>query len=140
MKRATQQFWVVLACVLLAAGGVLGIITLLKDNVVFFYTPKDIAEGKGRDAMLIRAGGYVVPGSIEKATDSLKLSFMLEAEQHQLHVHFEGMPPPMFRATQGIVAEGTLEACDATSTCLKATRLLTKHDENYKPPELPDNQ
>jgi cytochrome c-type biogenesis protein CcmE len=103
----------------------------LKDNVVFFHTPSDIAEKKIAVGDRIRLGGLVAKGSVvrgEGATVSFKVTDTLK----EIPVSFTGVLPDLFREGQGVVAEGAM-AADGGFT---ADSVLAKHDENYMPPEV----
>ena len=83
----------------------------------------------------LRIGGLVVPGSVVRDPQSLKVAFKLvDNGGHLVTVEFDGILPDLFREGQGIVAQGTLK--DATTVA--AFEVLAKHDENYMPPEVAD--
>lgn len=107
--------------------GLFIILLNLKDNIVFFYPPSELYKIKNKKHK-VRIGGIVDKGSIQQ--DKLgKISFILIDNTHQLKVLYQGMLPALFREGQGIVAEGILH-----SDYFIASKLLTKHDENYSPP------
>ena len=139
MKQKTKRLYMVLAGGLCLVAAVAIVLTVFKDNLVFFFSPSDIEQrySEGRtlspDAK-IKVGGLVKEGSIKKDEESLLIEFILTDKENDLHVTYEGIAPPMFRDEQGIVAEGFLQ----NKSNFKATRLLTKHDENYMPPEVAD--
>ncbi len=103
-----------------------------KDNLVFFYSPSDIAAQPTAPSQRIRVGGLVENGSIKR--DGETLEFVITDGQSSVKVSFKGMPPALFREGQGAVVEGTL----IDKTHLRASQLLTKHDENYMPKEVVD--
>ncbi|HDN9005645.1 cytochrome c maturation protein CcmE [Aeromonas veronii] len=113
----------------------------LSQNIDLFYTPSELVEGKGPDKIKpeegqrLRIGGLVVPGSVQRDPQSLKVAFKLvDNGGHLVTVEFDGILPDLFREGQGIVAQGTLK--DATT--VEAFEVLAKHDENYMPPEVAD--
>ena len=108
------------------------ILMALEDNIVYFYTPKDLIE-KFRDTQnihnKIRIGGLVLESSIKKEGE--KTIFMITDRKKEVKVLFEGPLPDLFREGQGIVAEGMFQ-----NNNFIASEVLAKHDENYMPPEV----
>ena len=89
----------------------------------------DVPAGKR-----FRLGGLVIPGSIERAPGSLKVSFLVTDNQKTLSVEYEGVLPDLFRDGQGVIAHGTMD----DNGIFVADEVLAKHDENYMPPEVAD--
>jgi len=139
MKQKHKRLYIALGGGLCLIAAVAIVLTIFKDNLVFFFSPSDVkdryAEGKviSPDAK-IKIGGLIKADSIKKDEKSLLIEFVLTDNANDINVKFEGLEPPMFRDEQGIVAEGYLQ----DKSNFKATRLLTKHDENYMPPEIMD--
>jgi len=101
----------------------------LNSNIVFFYTPTQVAQQeapKGRD---FRIGGLVETGSVQR--DGTRVTFRVTDNAREIPVAFTGSLPDLFREGKGVVAQGSLGA-DGVFT---ATEVLAKHDENYMPPE-----
>lgn len=123
--------------VLIGAG--VGILTLsailvmfaLKDSVVFFHTPSDIAEKGLAAGQRIRLGGLVAKGSVKRG-EGTAVSFTVTDTLKEIPVQFSGVLPDLFREGQGVVAEGALDA----NGQFKADSVLAKHDENYMPKEV----
>lgn len=111
--------------------GVYIILSNLNDNIVFFYPPSEIAKIRSKTGK-VRVGGLVKKDSIIKLSDK-KILFTITDHLADLQVEYQGILPALFRENQGIVAEGILIL---NTTTFKASKLLTKHDENYMPPEL----
>ena len=112
-------------------------LTALQDNINLFYPPDAIARGEAPVDARIRAGGMVKDGSVERATDSLEVRFVLsDLAGSDVPVLYDGILPDLFREGQGIVATGRLGA----DGVFVATEVLAKHDENYMPPELAEMQ
>ena len=111
--------------------GVCIILSNLNDNIVFFYPPSEIAKIRSKTGK-VRVGGLVKKDSIIKLSDK-KILFTITDHLADLQVEYQGILPALFRENQGIVAEGILIL---NTTTFKASKLLTKHDENYMPPEL----
>jgi cytochrome c-type biogenesis protein CcmE len=116
-----------------------------RENLIYFYSPTDLerikTEEKSRFERIssgkIRVGGLVKEGSIEKL-DSLNTNFILTDDTFDIKVTYKGILPPLFRELQGIVAEGRLNI-ETNEVTFSAENLLTKHDENYMPPEVADS-
>jgi len=104
------------------------------ENILYFYTPVQVAAGEAPDGKRFRLGGLVTPGSIERAPGSLKVSFLVTDNQKTLSVEYEGVLPDLFRDGQGVIAHGTMD----DNGIFVADEVLAKHDENYMPPEVAD--
>lgn len=104
----------------------------LQENINLFYTPTQISKGEAPENTLIRAGGMVVEGSIQRDPQSLKVAFQITDYAETVDVEYEGILPDLFREGQGIVAQGRVNG----SGQLAAVEVLAKHDENYMPPEV----
>ena len=121
-----------------AAGATLGVaaalvLFALRDQIVFFYSPTDVAEKALPAGTRVRLGGLVAEGSVERGTDG-SVSFSITDTAQSIRVDYRGLLPDLFREGQGIVAEGVLTAAGA----LSADNVLAKHDENYMPREVAD--
>jgi cytochrome c-type biogenesis protein CcmE len=110
----------------------------LRSNIDLFYTPGEIIYGKGESRLMpetgqrLRIGGMVMPGSVKRDSQSLKVSFKLYDARGVVDVTYEGILPDLFREGQGVVAQGVMEG----ATLIHAKEVLAKHDENYTPPEV----
>ena len=105
-------------------------IKAFNENLLYFFTPTDVLEGKAPEAKSFRIGGLVQPGSVIR--DDLLVFFTLTDNIKTIKVHFDGILPDLFREGQGIVATGSL----SDKNIFLATEVLAKHDENYMPPEV----
>jgi cytochrome c-type biogenesis protein CcmE len=119
-----------LAVLGLAAGLVL---FALKDSIVFFNSPTDVAERHVAPGSRIRLGGLVKPGTLARG-DNLSVRFEVTDGNKSIAVAFTGILPDLFREGQGVVTEGALDA----SGVFKADSVLAKHDETYMPKEVAD--
>jgi cytochrome c-type biogenesis protein CcmE len=102
----------------------------LKDSVVFFHTPSDIAEKGVPSGQRIRLGGLVENGSVVREGTTIK--FKVTDTLKEIPVTFTGVLPDLFREGQGVVAEGVLDGHGD----FKADSVLAKHDENYMPRDV----
>jgi len=106
----------------------------MNENIMFFFTPSEVATGKAPADRLFRVGGMVVEGSVRRPGEGLTVHFDLTDNEKVVTVQFAGILPDLFREGQGIIANGRLNE----SGEFVADEVLAKHDENYMPPELAD--
>jgi len=130
MTPKRRRLWL-----LIGSLGVLGVAATLvlyslNDNLVFFYSPSQVAEKKPGPDRHFRLGGLVVEGSVQKKGQEVR--FKITDLKDELPVVYRGLLPDLFREGQGVIAEGTLGA-DGVFT---AREVLAKHDEKYMPPEV----
>lgn len=123
-----------LALIVLALSG-LGIASALvlnafRNNLVFYFTPSQVAAGEAPTNGAFRVGGLVEAGSVKK--DGLKVSFVVTDLSKKLTIDYQGILPDLFREGQGIVAQGKL----VDGQHFVANQVLAKHDEKYMPPEV----
>ncbi len=108
----------------------------LRANIDLFYTPGEILYGKRETQQLpaagqrLRVGGMVMPGSVRRDPDSLKVNFSLYDAEGSVTVSYEDTAGPVPRGA-GVVVQGTGEGQPRP-----AHEVLAKHDENYTPPEV----
>ncbi len=133
MTRKRRRLYIVLfGMVLLGAAAAL-VLSAFEDNIVFFYTPSDLAEKKPSPERRLRVGGVVVENSVKRKPGDAAVSFRLTDMQSTVLVVYEkGILPDMFREGQGIIAEGRL----GNDGVFRADEVLAKHDENYMPAEV----
>jgi len=127
-KRQNRMILVTLLVFGVSLAGYFGI-KAFNENLLYFFTPTDVLEGKVPQGKSFRIGGLVQTGSVIR--DDLLVFFTLTDNKKTIEVHFEGILPDLFREGQGIVATGSLDGGH-----FKATTVLAKHDENYMPPEV----
>ena len=105
------------------------VLNAFQSNLVFFFTPTQIAAGEAPINRNFRIGGMVQMGSIKR--DNLTVSFVVTDTAKDVPVAYTGILPDLFREGKGVVAQGKLNA----EGQFIATEVLAKHDENYMPPE-----
>ena len=115
----------------------LGIVTALvlmafQENLVFFFTPTEVAENKAPQGRTFRIGGMVEKGSVKR--DGVEVRFLVTDTAKTVPVVYRGALPDLFREGKGVVAQGRLDA----DGVFRASEVLAKHDENYMPPEAKD--
>ncbi len=133
MKPARKQRLLLIS--LMVAGAGLATAFALKsfnDNLMYFFPPKDVVEGKAPKDALFRLGGMVVNGSVERPGNGMTVRFKLTDYEKEVMVEYTGILPDLFREGQGIVAHGRLNP----QGVFVAEEVLAKHDENYMPPEV----
>jgi cytochrome c-type biogenesis protein CcmE len=125
------------AAIVLGVLAVLGVATALvlnafNSNLVFFYTPAQIAAKEAPTGRTFRVGGMVKDGSLQRT--GVTVNFIVTDTAREVPVRYEGVLPDLFKEGKGVVAQGQLGA-DGVFT---AKEVLAKHDENYMPPEAAD--
>lgn len=109
-------------------------LTAFQKNLLYFYTPSQVAAGEAPTGYPFRVGGLVVPGSLERDAGSLRVRFKVTDGPASVAVTYSGILPDLFREGQGIISIGQLNP----DGVFEATEVLAKHDENYMPPEVAD--
>ena len=132
-KRSRRKVLVIAILFGVAIAAVLGL-TAFQENLLYFYSPTQIAAGEAPDNHSFRVGGLVVNGSVKRKPDSLQVQFDLTDNTETMTVEYTGILPDLFREGQGIVAMGSLQVGGK----FVAEEVLAKHDENYMPPEVAD--
>ena len=102
------------------------------ENLMFFYQPSQVIAGEAPVGRLIRVGGLVTTGSVQRQSDGLTVNFDITDNAETITVQYTGILPDLFREGQGIVAHGQLQG----DQLFVADEVLAKHDENYMPPEV----
>ena len=105
------------------------VLSAFQSNLVFFYTPTQIAAGEAPKERAFRVGGLVKSGSLQR--DGITAHFIVTDTAKEVPVAYTGILPDLFREGKGVVAQGKLGADGK----FVASEVLAKHDENYMPPE-----
>jgi cytochrome c-type biogenesis protein CcmE len=105
------------------------------DNLMFYFSPSEVAAGKAPTQHPFRVGGLVMADSVKNKPDGLTTAFTVTDNAEQVTVEYTGILPDLFREGQGIVAIGELNS----DGIFIASEVLAKHDENYMPPEVADS-
>ena len=130
-KRRRLAFAV--ALIVAGAGGAALVVYALQDNVLYFYSPSDVAQKHIQPGTAFRIGGLVEAKSVHHGSGAA-VSFVITDGKSRMPVAFAGVLPALFREGQGVVAMGRLN--DAGT--FDADEVLAKHDERYMPPEVVD--
>lgn len=131
MKRKTKRLYVVALGLLCLGGAAALVLSAFEENLVFFYSPTDLADDKAPPGRAVRLGGLVEEGSIERS-DGLIVRFKVTDLAQSVPVTYEGILPDLFREGQGVVTEGIM----GSDGVFVAREVLAKHDETYMPPEV----
>ena len=107
------------------------VLSAFQSNLVFFFSPTQVAAHEAPQGRAFRIGGLVEAGSLVREADSLTVHFRVTDTARTIPVVYTGLLPDLFKEGKGVVAQGTLGP-DGT---FRATEVLAKHDENYMPPE-----
>jgi cytochrome c-type biogenesis protein CcmE len=105
------------------------VLTALKDNLAFFFTPSQIKANEAPINRTFRLGGMVETGSVKR--EGVNVSFKVTDTAQVVTVAYAGILPDLFREGKGVVAQGRLDS----DGVFRAKEVLAKHDENYMPPE-----
>lgn len=133
MHPQRKQRLLIILFVLAGIGIAVGLMLYaLKENINLFYTPTQMANGEVPADRLVRAGGLVVVGSLQRDPNSLMATFKVTDGVAEVTIQYSGILPDLFREGQGIVAMGKLNA----QGVFIASEVLAKHDEKYMPPEV----
>jgi len=131
MKPRNQRIaWICagLAILGIAVGLVL---KAFNSNLVFFYTPSQVANREAPQGKPFRLGGLVTAGSVQRDPNGLTVRFTVTDTAKTVPVVYSGILPDLFKEGKGVVTQGRVGA-DGVFT---ASEVLAKHDENYMPPE-----
>ena len=128
--RHKRMIWIAsgIAALAVAVGLVLN---AFQSNLVFFFTPTQIANGEAPTGKTFRIGGLVEPGSVKREADGTTVNFRVTDNAKTIQVAYKGILPDLFKEGRGIVAQGQVQGDGS----FRASEVLAKHDENYMPPE-----
>jgi len=130
MTPKRKRLWLLVGSLAVLGVAATLVLTALNDNIVFFYSPTQVADKKPGPERHFRLGGLVEQGSLKK--DGIEVRFTVTDLQKTVPVVYRGLLPDLFREGQGVIAEGTLGG----DGLFVAREVLAKHDENYMPPEV----
>jgi len=105
------------------------VLSAFEENLVFFFTPSQVAANEAPQGRTFRIGGMVEKGSVKR--DGVEVRFLVTDTAKQIPVVYSGALPDLFREGKGVVAQGSL----GPDGVFRAREVLAKHDENYMPPE-----
>jgi len=105
------------------------VLSAMRENLVFFFTPSQVAASEAPQGRTFRIGGMVEKGSVQRS--GVEVRFLVTDTAKAIPVVYSGALPDLFREGKGVVAQGQL----GPDGVFRAREVLAKHDENYMPPE-----
>ena len=131
MKPRHKRFALIAAGIAALAISATLVLNAFRSNLVFFFTPTEIAANEAPVGRNFRVGGMVVDGSVQRQADGVTVQFVVTDTAQSIPVVYSGILPDLFREGKGVVAQGKL----GDDGVFVAEQVLAKHDENYMPPE-----
>lgn len=143
MKQKHKRLVTIIGVFICVSLGTVYLLNSFKDNLVYYHSPSEIItmNNEKPDMALqtfqkrMRIGGMIEKGTINNDGNGT-YSFTVTDAKNEAVIKYKGILPPMFREGQGVVAEGKFEGIEEGVVYFKASTLITKHDENYMPPEV----
>jgi cytochrome c-type biogenesis protein CcmE len=129
MKPRHQRLLAIAAGLLVLAVAATLVLQAFRSNLVFFFTPTDVAQGKAPPHQTLRVGGMVKSGSLQRQGEEVR--FTVTDSENDVVVHYQGALPDLFKEGRGVVTQGRMDA----QGLFQASEVLAKHDETYMPPE-----
>ena len=134
MKARRRRFLWIAAGLGVLVVAVVFVLNAFQSNLVFFFTPTQIAANEAPKGRAFRMGGLVVDKSLARDKDGLTVRFMVTDTAKTIPVVYTGILPDLFKEGKGVVAQGRIES----DGVFHASEVLAKHDENYMPPAAAD--
>lgn len=107
------------------------VLNAFESNLVFFFSPTQVAANEAPRNRSFRIGGLVEQGSVKRQSDGVTVNFIVTDTAKTIPVVYRGILPDLFKEGKGVVAQGKL----GQDGVFRADEVLAKHDENYMPPE-----
>ena len=107
------------------------VLNAFESNLVFFFSPTQVAANEAPKHRSFRIGGLVEQGSVKRQSDGVTVHFVVTDTAKTMPVVYKGILPDLFKEGKGVVAQGKL----GQDGVFRADEVLAKHDENYMPPE-----
>ena len=131
MKTRHKRIALIVGGLVILGAVVALVLNAFQSNLVFFFSPTQVAAGEAPKGKPFRVGGMVKEGSIRREADGVTLRFVVTDTEKDLAVAYRGILPDLFKEGKGAVAQGKL----GEDGVFVASEVLAKHDENYMPPE-----
>ena len=131
--RTRRALWIVAGLAGLGIAATL-VLNAFQSNLVFFFTPTQVAAREAPQGRPFRVGRLVEAGSLAREANSLTVRFRVTDTAQTIPVTYTGLLPDLFKEGKGVVAQGTL----GPDGVFRASEVLAKHDENYMPPAAAD--
>jgi cytochrome c-type biogenesis protein CcmE len=131
VKARHRRFAWIAAGVAVLGVAVALVLNAFQSNLVFFFSPSQVAANEAPQGRPFRIGGMVEAGSLQRVPNTLEVKFVVTDMAQRVPVVYSGLLPDLFKEGKGVVAQGSLGA----DGMFHASEVLAKHDENYMPPE-----
>ena len=131
MKTRHKRIALIVGGLVVLGAVVALVLNAFQSNLVFFFSPTQVAAGEAPKGKPFRVGGMVKEGSIQREADGVTMRFVITDTEKEMAVAYKGILPDLFKEGKGAVAQGKL----GEDGVFVATEVLAKHDENYMPPE-----
>ena len=131
MKTRHKRLLLILAGLAVLGAVIALVLNAFQSNLVFFFSPTQVAAGEAPKGKPFRIGGMVKEGSILREADGVTLRFAITDTERDITVDYKGILPDLFKEGKGAVVQGRL----GDDGVFVAKEVLAKHDENYMPPE-----
>lgn len=132
MKRRHKTMAFIMVGVAALGGAAALVLNAFQSNLVFFFSPTQVAQKEAPLDRDFRLGGMVKTGSVERGNDGLTVKFVVTDNAQEIPVIYSGILPDLFKEGTGVVAQGKL----TSGGLFEAAEVLAKHDEQYMPPEV----
>jgi len=131
MKPRHKKLTIIIVSVAVLGLSATLVLDAFQSNLVFFFSPTQVAANEAPQGKSFRIGGLVEEGSLKRQSDGVTVSFVVTDTAKVIPVLYTGILPDLFKEGKGVVAQGKLSA----DGVFRADEVLAKHDENYMPPE-----
>ncbi|SDY68141.1 cytochrome c maturation protein CcmE [Nitrosomonas sp. Nm58] len=131
MKPRHKKIAIIASSVTALTVAAILVLNVFQSNLVFFFSPSQIAANEAPIGKSFRIGGIVEEGSLTRQGSSTTVSFAVTDTAEAIQVVYTGILPDLFKEGKGVVAQGKI----ADDGIFYADEVLAKHDENYMPPE-----
>ncbi|HVI72816.1 MAG TPA: cytochrome c maturation protein CcmE [Pyrinomonadaceae bacterium] len=134
MKRRHKRVTFIVAGLAGLAVAAYLVASAFRNNLVFFFSPTQVAAKEAPVNRTFRIGGLVQEGTLQRDNDGLTVRFTVTDTAANIPVVYKGILPDLFKEGRGCVAQGKL----GSDGVFHADQVLAKHDENYMPPQAGD--
>jgi cytochrome c-type biogenesis protein CcmE len=131
MKRRHKRIGIILVGLAGLSLAAFLVASAFRENLVFFFSPTQVAAKEAPVDRTFRIGGLVQDGTLKREADGLTVRFTVTDTAASIPVVYKGILPDLFKEGRGCVAQGKIGA----DGVFQAEQVLAKHDENYMPPE-----
>jgi cytochrome c-type biogenesis protein CcmE len=131
MKRRHKRIAFIVCCVAALGLAAWLVLAAFKNNLVFFFSPTQVAAREAPQGRTFRIGGLVQDGTLKRDNDGLTIRFTVTDTANTIPVVYKGILPDLFKEGRGCVAQGKV----GSDGVFYADQIMAKHDENYMPPE-----